>query len=655
MPNETPTIVIIDDSTEVRALIGARLRISGKLNVVAEGADGIEAIRLAERHRPALLVLDTSMPGMDGLEALPGILAVSPVTKVVIFSGFEEQGLADRAQALGASAFIEKSLPIDLLAERLLDVLGVDSRHEPDGMSGPGLALVVDGAAATAADQTVLDEHLERFREVFDEAAIGMATMTLSGSVVRANRALAELMMCSRDELVGVDYGRLTSGQGKLLDAALEEINERGIDLVNIEHDVVGVAEPRKVRASLAPVRDSEGIALYIFLQVQDISAQRAAEDRLRQSEARFRLLVEAVEDYAIFMLSPDGIVASWNAGAQRSKGYRSEEIVGQHFRIFYTPDKQSEKHPERELEFALRDGRYQEEGWRVRKDGTQFWANVTITAVFDDAGEHIGFAKVTRDVSERRMADQSRDEAERALADANVSLESVNLKLTQAVDDQSQFLAVTAHELRNPAAVLGGSAQTLANHWNDLSPEDRAGLLLGMTTSADRLHQLLSDLLTASSLEANSLKLSTCPTSLSAILTTAINAARATHATAQILIEPHVDVEVQADPIRLAQAVDNLLANALAHGAEPVRIDVEVDDSMVRIRFRDSGRGVDPALQPRLFERFATGDRAGGTGLGLFIVRELARAHQGDAFYEEVSGAHPSGAFVLTIPIVTG
>ncbi|MEO6471464.1 MAG: PAS domain-containing sensor histidine kinase, partial [Aeromicrobium sp.] len=325
---------------------------------------------------------------------------------------------------------------------------------------------------------------------------------------------------------------------------------------------------------------------------------------------------------------------------------------LGQHFRIFYPAHLQEQRHPEHELEKALSDGRYQEEGWRIRKDGSHFWAHVTITAIFDETGEHFGFAKVTRDVTERRLADQGRDEFEKALADANASLESVNLKLTQAADDQSQFIAVTAHELRNPAAVLGGSAQTLANHWGDLTAEERSALLVGMTSSADRLHHLLSDLLTASSLEANSLKLSTTQIPLSRLLKSATDAARATHARAQIVVEPHPDIEVQADPIRLAQAVDNLIVNALSHGAEPVRIAVSADELMAEIRIRDAGQGVDPELLPRLFDRFATGARTTGTGLGLFIVRELARAHGGDAYYEVASDEHPSGAFVLTVPV---
>jgi len=216
-------------------------------------------------------------------------------------------------------------------------------------------------------------------------------------------------MRCSPDELVGVDYGRLTSGRAEQLDAALDEIAAGVSDIVVLDHDVSGWPTTRKARASLAAIRDSKGNALYIFLQVLDVTAQAAAEEQLRRSEERQRLLIEAVQEYAIFMLTVDGMVASWNPGAERIKGYAANEIVGQHFRVFYPPEQQAARHPEFELEEAIRFGRYEEEGWRVRKDGTRFWASVLITAVFDDSGAHIGFAKVTRDATERRRAEQAR------------------------------------------------------------------------------------------------------------------------------------------------------------------------------------------------------------------------------------------------------
>lgn len=656
MSSKLPTIVVIDDSAEVRSLVKTRLGLSGKLDVVGDGNNGMEAIGLALHHQPSLLLLDLSMPAMDGLDALPGILQVSPATRVVVFTGFEERGIADTARELGATGFIEKSLPIEQLADALLAFLPGSPAPAPPSPAHRRLSIVGDRTARgkkkrVGEDQRVLDEHLESFREVFDKAAIGMATMTLTGTIVRANDALADLMLTEAGVLVGLDYGQFMSGRGDLLDAALDEISHHMTDLAEIEHDVSGVKDPLRVRGSLAAVRDSKGEALYVFLQLQDITAQTAAEERWRRSEERFRLLVEAVQEYAIFMLDTGGFVASWNSGAQRIKGYTAEEIIGQHFRKFYPPAQQANRHPEHELAAALRDGRYEEEGWRVRKDGTQFWANVLITAVFNEVGDHIGFAKVTRDTTQQRHAEEERERSTAALAEANADLETLAEQLGQAVHDQSQFLAIIAHELRTPLTVLGGSAETLARHWSELAVDDRTGLLNGMTASSRRLQRLLADLLAASRLDAKSLALDLADVSLSAVIGVVMNAIRALDPSAAVSVQIDDDLIVRADRDRLAQAVENLVRNALSHGAPPVRVSAAEVDGMATIRVVDSGEGVDPEFLPRLFDRFATGD-LDGTGLGLFIARELARAHGGNATYEPPTEDQAAGAFRLTVPL---
>ncbi|MCD9198209.1 PAS domain S-box protein [Aeromicrobium wangtongii] len=776
MATSRPTVVVIDDAPEVRALVKTRLRLSGLLDVVADGADGTEAISLAHLHQPTLMLLDMSMPSMDGIDALNGVLAVSPDTRVAVFTGFDADGLGDLAIDMGAAAFFQKSDDLDTLAERLLAVAqGEPPRLPADLPPRPQTAT----GDRPSHDRAVLNEHLERFREVFDEAAIGMATLTLTGGIVRANRAFGSLVQHPHEDLAGVDYAALMAGQGALLDDALERINKEAVELIQVEHLVSGARSSRRVLATLAPVRDSSGQALYVFLQLRDITEQRAAEDELRSSEERFRLLVEAVEDYAIFMLSPDGIVSSWNAGAERTKGYRADEIigrhfrtfydeqlqrsghperelemalrdgqyseegwrvrkdgskfwahvlitalfdsggnhvgfskvtrditpsraaqeslrqseerfrlivdavrdyaifmldptghiaswnagaqrtkgytaseiVGQHFRVFYPPELQESRHPEHELELALRDGSYSEEGWRVRRDGTRFWAHVTITAVFNEVGDHLGFSKVTRDTTAQRIAEQEREQAAKELAAANTSLKSLNSQLQHAASDQSQFLAVTAHELRTPVAVLGGTANLLSKHWSELGESERQTLLEGMTSSAGRLQRLLSDLLTASKLDASALRLELAPTSLTQVVTVAVQSVRRTAPDADVTVTPHEDVIVNADAARLAQAMDNLLENALRHGRSPVCVEVDRQGDVARVRVIDRGPGVRADVRPRLFQRFATGDEITGTGLGLFIVRELARAHGGDADYEDPTPERPAGAFLLTLP----
>ena len=626
-----PTVVLVDDSEEVRSLVRTRLELSGLFDVVGEGRDGAEAISLAYRHEPSTMLLDISMPTMDGIEALPAILALAPDTCVVVYTGFEEGGLAEQARDLGAVGFIEKSLPIGELPERLWQLVrGPVPSSAP--AAGHGRLRVVpehQPDPTEIGDQAVLDEHLERFREVFDQAAIGMATLTLSGSIVRANAALAEMMRAVPDDLVGVDYGRLTRGQGDALDRSLEAIGMLGEDLTAFEHPLPIGDEPRTVRATLAPIRDSKGQPLYVFAQVQDISGQRYAEDELRRSEERFRMLVTAVSEYAICMLDPDGCVVSWNAGAEQIKGYRAGEIVGRHFRVFYPAEEQDAGHPERNLATALRDGEYAEEGWRVRKDGSRFWASVVLTAVYDEEGRHLGFAKVTRDQSARRVYEEQHREA---------------------IEQQAHLLAVTAHELRAPTAVVAGSASLLQDHWGALRPEQREKLLAGIASSAHRLQRLVSDMAVASRAHRDGLALRMEQVSLRAVLTTAVERGAVAHPDVEITLECLDDPTFDADSGRLGQAVDNLVDNAVRHGAPPIRVRGAVTGEGIRITVSDVGEGVADELLPRLFERFAIAGSTGGTGLGLYLVREIARGHGGDVSYQPPTASAPH-SFDLVLP----
>lgn len=603
-----PTVVIVDDSDELRVVVRSRLEASGLYDVVGEGADGGQAMLLAHEHAPNLMLMDTSMPVLDGLEALPLVLAVSPDTKVVMFTGFEEGGLAERARELGATDFIEKSVPIEKLPELLWQhVEDVTDRNRPERVSGLRLAGGLDESAAR--DQAALDEHIERYREVFHQAAIGMATMTLNGSIVRANAELAAMVDRDPDDLVGLDYGVLTRQHGDQLDDALARISDGGQDTASFEHPLVTGDGTSTLRVSLAPIRDSRDQPLYVFAQVQDITP----EIELRRSEEMFRLLVTTVTDYAIYMLDPDGRVASWNAGAQRIKGYTNDEIVGTHYRVFYPEEERTSGHPEHNLELALERGAYAEEAWRVRKDGSRFWASVVITAVYDDSGVLRGFAKVTRDQTQQRDHEEERK---------------------RAIEQQAHLLALTAHELRTPAAVVEGSVSILRERGDAMSAKERDQLFEAMASSARRLQRLVADLSTASDLHADALALVPERVSLRATLLAAADRAGAVHPDARVAVDVDQDVEILADPARVGQALDNLLENALRHGAQPVLLSGEPVDAGVRILVSDSGHGVDQRLVSRLFERFAHAGPAGGTGLGLHLVREIARSHGGEITY---------------------
>ena len=635
------SVVVVDDAAEVRGLVRTQLRLSGQFEVVGEGGTGVEAVRLCEQHQPDLVLLDVSMPEMDGFEALGLIREVSERTRVVMYTGFEEAGLAERARELGAATLIEKSTATSGLAAQLAAICAGEAASEPPHD---------EPEPNPEGDSSILVEHLERFREVFEEAAIGMATTTLTGRVVRANKALSEVIGQPVDSFVGKSYVELAPepDRASVADALFRSQDGTGA-VVQVEHAVLGRAPGQRVLSTAAPVRDARGRPLYLFLQSQDVTAQRRAEEKLRESEQRFRLLVQAVEDYAIFMLDPEGHVVSWNRGAQRIEGYKSSEIIGQHFRVFYPQEQRDIRHPEHELEVARSRGVYEEEGWRVRKDGSQYWASVVITAVYDQDGNHIGFAKVTRDIDERRQLLLEAENNAAALANANIDLGAANTRLAREAADRAQFLAVTAHELRSPIGVLAGSAQLLVDHLDELTPEDRDELSASVTASAERLQRLLRDLLTAARLESGAVHLDRRELDLAEVLARAVRSARAADPDAEIRLEVAAGLVVLGESDRLAQAIDNLISNALRHGAAPVIVSAGAIGDRIEVRVSDSGAGVPPELLDQLFERFASGRPQGGTGLGLFIVRELVRAHGGDARYEVDADGRPT--FVLDLP----
>jgi PAS domain S-box-containing protein len=629
-------VVLVDDAEEVRAIVARHLQVSGQFSVVGEGSTGEEAIRLAGRYHPSVMILDVSMPVMDGLEALPRVLDASPATRVVMLSGFSGTALEATARGLGAADFVEKSTPVRELPGRLLRLLESVEEPVPTGDHAP---------AGADESELVLAAHLERFRTVFDQAAIGMATMTLSGTIVRANQALERLTGESEWALAGRPFAALAGPD--TVDAvhdAVAAVTGGVSDVADVEHSLVAPGAGLWVHSIFTPVRDSEGMPLYLFAQVEDVTDRRQAWGELQASEERFRLLVEGVAEYAIFMLDRNGRVTTWNTGAERMKGYSADEILGEHFRRFYTPEDRDAGHPEYELGLALRDGRYEEEGWRLRKDGSRFWANVVITALFDHNGNHVGFGKVTRDVTERRLVTEASDRAAAELADMNRRLHAAN-------EETADFLAMTTHELQSPITAMTGAADILLEHWDELDPAGRTNTLETLTRSGARLRRLLDDLLMSSRLEAGSVEFNIEELPLAPAVAEAV--AAVPEGAGVIESAFPADLVVCADSSRLVQILTNLLSNAARYGEPPIVVGAREDGPVVEIRICDAGPGIPEDLEPRLFRKFSRGPgrRDRGTGLGLFIVRALARGQGGDAWYERDEAGRTCFVFSLPAP----
>ena len=640
-------VVVVDDADDVRAVVGRQLRLSGRFTVVGEGATGTDAIELAARHQPALVVLDASMPDIDGLEALPRILEASPDSKVVMLSGFGGATLELAARELGAADFVEKAAPLRDLPDRLLRLL--ESAPSPsvapatEGTDRFTVAAALDLAPDPAGRESALAEHLERFRTVFDQAAIGMATMTLAGTIVRVNAALVQVTGESERALTGRRYFDLVQPDGReALRDAVVRLARGEVPVAEAEHRLAARLGSW-VRSTLTAVTDADGRPLYLFAQAEDITERQHALEALRASEERFRLLVESVIDYAIFMLDPDGRVTTWNAGAERMKGYTADAIIGQHFRVFYPPEKQAIGHPEHELELAIRDGRYEEEGWRVRQDGSRFWANVVITALFDRDRKLVGFGKVTRDMSERRRGEEARERAAATLGEANEMLRAARQEAVNALD-------ITAHELQSPLAAMTGAASILAEYWDELDADERTENMRNLTSSAARAQRFLDDLLLASRLEVGSLEFHLRPVDLEAAIREAISSA--TRSPDPVEVVGTDGLSVTADRTRLIQMVTNLVSNARKYGAPPIVVETRQAGSAVEVHVNDNGPGIPEELERRLFvTKFLRGqgrpDR--GSGLGLFIVAELARRQNGDVWYERHDGR---ACFAFRLPV---
>ena len=401
--------------------------------------------------------------------------------------------------------------------------------------------------------------------------------------------------------------------------------------------------------------------------------------EALRLKEQQFRLMVEGVTDYAIYMLRPDGVIASWNAEARRIKGYRAEEIIGHHFSRFYTPEDVQRGKPAMELSVAATQGRYEEEGWRVRKEGSRFWANVVITALRDEAGQLQGFVKVTRDMTERKEREEMlrqlhRDLEQRvvertaALAAANEALASEIAErkkaeegLQQAAVRKDEFLAMLAHELRNPLAPIRNGLHILQIQGTDPEMKTRARDMIERQVC--HLTKIVDDLVDVSRIQRGKVVLQAERLDLVRLLRVAVEDQGAFFEKAGLdvtLDVPEVPVWIHGDVTRLTQVVGNLLQNAGKFtergGRVTVGLQVDALQHQAKLVVRDTGMGIAPDLLPHLFEVFAQGDRSldrskGGLGLGLALIKGLTELHGGQV--QAFSKGPGQGAeFVVWLPV---
>lgn len=367
--------------------------------------------------------------------------------------------------------------------------------------------------------------------------------------------------------------------------------------------------------------------------------------DSKQDTADQLRLLIESVTDHAILTLDVNGYVVSWNPGAERIKGYRADEILGQHFSRFYPPEAVARNRPQRGLDVATREGRFEEDGWRVRKDGSRFWANVVITALFDETGQLRGFGKVTRDFTARYQA-QERREMER---------------LREALRIRDDFLSVASHELRTPLTPLQlkltSMRRAVDNAQDGVLSSERVGRDLDMAVRQVRkLVELVDDLLDVSRISVGQLKLERTPTDLRELLREVIARylPQATQVGSTVELDAPAPVQGEWDARRVEQVLTNLLSNALKYGAgKPVHVSLHEEGGLARLSIRDEGIGIAPEALPNIFDRFmraVSGRNYSGLGLGLYIAHQVVTAHGGTI--EAHSELERGSTFSVRLPI---
>src|SRR5471032_1541007 len=399
------------------------------------------------------------------------------------------------------------------------------------------------------------------------------------------------------------------------------------------------------------PIRDPAGELIDFAKITRDITERKAAEEALRESEDRFRLLVQSVTDYAIYMISPTGVITNWNTGAERIKGYKREEIVGSNFAVFYTEEDRAKDMPAQTLATAATEGRFEQESWRVRQDGTRFWAHVVVDAIRDEAGKLLGFAKVTRDITERKQAAEALERANAALFQS------------QKMEAIGQLTGGIAHDFNNLLAVISSSVDVLTTRAQNYADTKVLDAMRRAVERGALMTQQLLSFARQQPLMVEKYDLNSAISSFEPVLRRAGNSA----IEMDIRLGPHAKT-VSLDVARFEAALLNLVVNArdampgggkLAVTVENVELGaVEVGSlapgGYVRVSVADTGSGMPPAVAARAFEPFFTTKEVGkGTGLGLSQVYGFIAQSGGDVAIDSEEGTGTTVSMYL--PVIEG
>jgi PAS domain S-box-containing protein len=485
-----------------------------------------------------------------------------------------------------------------------------------------------------------LRESEQRFRLVVDGVSdYAIFLLTPDGRVATWNSGAARIKGWRADEIIGQSFTRFYPR-----DVVARGWPQRELELARLH----GRFEDENWRLRKDGTRFWAGVVITTLLDgegrvqgylkiTRDLSERREHEDALRQSEERLRLLVEGVRDVAMFLLDGEGRITSWNAGAERITGYAAHEVLGREFGLFFPREERERGTPQRHLLQAQELGRLEDEGWRVRREGSRYWSHTTLTSLRGRDGRLLGFAKVTRDESERKHIE----------------------RLEEGRRQIDEFLAMLGHELRNPLAPIANAVQLLqAVHTTDERVMYARDVI---ERQANHLNRLVEDLLDVSRITSGKIALRREVLDARELVLRAVEAGHPLAlAKGQVLAAdvPPGPVHIACDQVRISQVLLNLVNNAVKFTPRGGHVSVKVREELGQctLRVRDDGIGIAADLLPRIFDVFVQGERGldrseGGLGLGLTLVRRLVELH-GGAVEATSRGVGKGAEFIVRLPL---
>jgi PAS domain S-box-containing protein len=632
-------LLLVDDSPENLVSLEATLEGLGQELVLARS--GMEALRRLLEDDFAAILLDVKMPEMDGFQTAELIRARkrSRHTPILFLTGYKNEEHLFRGYDLGAVDFLFKPIVPEILRSKV------------------GVFVELSRNTALLERQAkVLGKAEQKFRSLLEAAPDAMIISSEDGRINLVNSQVETMFGFNRGDLIGRSIRALvpewTGGS----------IAAPGSSAASVPKDLWGRSRDQvefPIEISVSPLQTEDGLLLISALR--DVTERRKADRALLESEAKFRLLVENVVDYAIFMLDTDGYIVSWNAGAERIHGYRTEEIVGKHLSRFYPPEDGEHGKHEAALKAAAVAGRFEAEAWRIRKDGSRFWANVVLTALRDQDDRLVGFVKMTRDITDRKKADEEIRELnaslEQRVAERTEELVASNDALLQSNEDLNQFAYAASHDLQEPLRMVALFSQMLNSAYAGRLDPEADQYISYVVNGAQRMEQLLRDLLEYSQAGSKS-EGPAQPVDCGKIME-------------KVLLNLQVSIEqngaavtwsdlptVPAHEVRMVQLLQNLVGNAIKYrGPEAPRIHVSAHRRHTGWMFsvQDNGIGISPEYAQQIFGVFKRlhGKNYPGTGIGLAICQRIVERYGGRIWVESTLGE--GATFCFTLPAVAG